>query len=187
VARLNRLVNDFLLVGRPTPPALADCDIRRTLNETLTLVEKQAGRQNIEISMKVPNDVPVLKADGVQLKTCFLNILTNAIQAMPNGGSIQLAVRTLEANGRGRCLELRFSDNGPGIPAEDRERVFTPYFSTKTTGFGLGLAITKKIVEDHGGRIYATAAPIGGTEMVMELPLPAARSTMEPAASTPAA
>lgn len=185
VARLNRLVNDFLMVGRPSPPAMADCDIRRTLNETLVLVEKQARRQGIDISQNVPADLPMLKADAVQLKTCFLNILTNAIQAMPKGGKIQLAARTLDADGRGRLLELRFADNGPGIPAEDREKVFTPYFSTKTTGFGLGLAITKKIVEDHGGRIYATTTSASGTEMVMELPLPAG-SAAEPA-SAPAA
>ena len=69
-------------------------------------------------------------------------------------------------------LTLRFADTGYGIPAEDRERVFTPYYSTRTTGFGLGLAITRKIVEDHGGRIYAADGEGLGAVIVVELPVP---------------
>jgi two-component system, NtrC family, nitrogen regulation sensor histidine kinase NtrY len=75
---------------------------------------------------------------------------------------------------------LSFADTGPGVPAEDRERIFAPYFSTKATGFGLGLAITRKIVEEHGGRIYVAEHGKPGTEMVVELPLP------KPAVARPA-
>ena len=73
-------------------------------------------------------------------------------------------------------LQLRFADTGPGIPPEDREKVFTPFYSTKATGFGLGLAITKKIVEDHGGRVFVTEDEAPGTVVVMELPLPGIRT-----------
>ncbi len=73
--------------------------------------------------------------------------------------------------GEPKTVRLRFADTGSGIPGEDREKVFTPYFSTKATGFGLGLAITRKIVEDHAGRIYVTGEESAGTVMVVELPV----------------
>ncbi|HZO99795.1 MAG TPA: ATP-binding protein, partial [Terriglobia bacterium] len=112
--------------------------------------------------------------------------ITNAIQAMPKGGRISVSALCKEMNGRDDVIEMRFADTGPGISPADRERVFAPYFSTKETGFGLGLAITKKIVEDHGGRIYATDGQMPGTVMVIELPLTRAAASRA-ALSSPAA
>ncbi len=172
IGRLNRLVNDFLAAGRQSPPDLAPCDVRATLEEALALVEKQAHAQDVAIAAELPRDLPALAADAGQMKTCFLNILTNAIQAMPRGGKIRISASSVPRNGNPAQLELRFADTGPGIPPEDREKIFAPYFSTKTTGFGLGLAITKKIVEDHGGRIYVAEDETPGTVVVVELPLP---------------
>ena len=175
ISRLNRLVNDFLAVGRQAPPIMAPWNLRATLEETLALVERQAARQGIEISTDLPADLPMLAADSGQMKTCFLNILTNALQALPQGGVIRVTARhSASANGHPELLQVRFADSGPGIPPEDREKVFAPYYSTKTTGFGLGLAITRKIVEDHGGRIFVADSETPGTEMVVELPLPGA-------------
>ncbi|HEV2175948.1 MAG TPA: ATP-binding protein [Terriglobia bacterium] len=190
VSRMNRLVNEFLTAGRQSPPALAPCDLRATVEEAVSLVEKQARLQGIEIASELPADLPTLQADAGQMKTCFLNILTNAIQAMPQGGEVRISAALLPAkpgfrpNGANKtgALQLRFADTGPGIQPADRQKIFAPYFSTKTTGFGLGLAISKKIVEDHGGRIYPAEAPtVGvsggtngharGTVMVVELPL----------------
>ena len=183
INRLNRLVNDFLAVGRQSPPALAPCDLRVTLEQAVALVERQAVRQGISITSGLPADLPILQADSGQLKTCFLNILTNAVQAMPERGEIRITAHTAHAgNGSGEVLELCFADTGPGIPADDREKVFAPYYSTRETGFGLGLAITRKIVEDHGGRIYVREGGAPGTEMVIDLPLPA-RTLAQPAAA----
>lgn len=173
IARLNRLVNDFLSVGRQMPPALAPCDLGATLGDALALAEKQSHRQNITFSTALPRDLPLFQLDAGQIKTCFLNILTNAIQAMPDGGEVQISGQTVVNSGGKECLQLRFADTGPGIPPDDREKVFTPFFSTKATGFGLGLAITKKIVEDHGGSVFVTAGARPGTVVVMQLPLPA--------------
>lgn len=177
VSRMNRLVNDFLAAGRQSPPELAECDVRVAIEEAVALAEKQASRQRVSIRMELPPGLPVLRADSAQLKTCFINLLTNAIQAMPEGGEVRISARveSLEQAEAGRpgLLTLRFADTGYGIPAEDRERVFTPYYSTRTTGFGLGLAITRKIVEDHGGRIYAADGEGSGAVMVVELPVPA--------------
>ncbi|HLY60600.1 MAG TPA: ATP-binding protein [Terriglobia bacterium] len=171
IARQNRLVNDFLAAGRQAPPALAPCDLRQTLDQAIALVEKQAHSQDITLRVEMPADMPILQADAGQMKTCFLNILTNAIQAMPSGGQIQVSALRISDNGHPGSLQLRFADSGPGIPLENRERVFNQFYSTKATGFGLGLAITKKIVEDHGGRIHADESNTHGTLIVVELPL----------------
>jgi signal transduction histidine kinase len=160
VSRLNRLVNDFLAAGRQMPPEMALCDLASITREAVTLVEKQARRQNISVVVELPADLPPFRLDAAQIKTCFLNILTNAIQAMPRGGRIRISAETLPDGGG--VLQLRFADSGPGIPPEDREKVFTPFYSTKATGFGLGLAITRKIVEDHGGRVYVAANHMPG-------------------------
>lgn len=171
ISRLNRLVNDFLTAGRQAPPQLGPCDLRATLAEAVALVEKQAQVQHVTINVQLPENLAPMQCDAGQLKTCFLNILTNAVQAMPDGGQVRV-IGTTARNGGAPCLELSFADTGPGVPAEDRERIFAPYFSTKATGFGLGLAITRKIVEEHGGRIYVAEHGKPGTEMVLELPLP---------------
>ncbi|HUU15416.1 MAG TPA: ATP-binding protein, partial [Terriglobia bacterium] len=139
-----------------------------------------AHDQGITISCALPDDLPVFDADAGQLKTCFVNILTNAIQAMPEGGEIRLAARWVSHESDPGLLELRFADSGPGIPPGDREKIFTPYYSTRATGFGLGFAITRKILEDHGGRIFVGEGEGPGAVIVIELPLsrPAlARST----------
>jgi signal transduction histidine kinase len=171
ITRLNRLVNDFLAVGRQTPPQLAPCDLKAIVEQAVSLVEKQANAQDISIVNGLPPDFPVLQADAGQLKTCFLNILTNSVQAMPHGGSIFIEARQMPGGNGGPGVQLRFCDTGPGIREEDREKIFAPYFSTKVTGFGLGLAITRKIVEDHGGRVFASRKNGQGAEMVLELPL----------------
>ncbi len=183
VSRLNRLVNDFLAAGRQSPPQLAPCDLWETLRQAIAIVEKQAEQQNVSITAELPSEPPPAQADAAQLKTCFLNVLTNAIQAMPRGGNIHVTAKVLESNGKATTVELRFADTGTGIPPSDREKIFAPFYSTKPTGFGLGLAITRKIVEDHGGSIHvAESNGSAGTIMVIELPISAADSDSETAA-----
>jgi signal transduction histidine kinase len=184
VSRLNRLVNDFLAAGRQTPPQLVECNLYETIRQAAALIEKQAHQQIITLTVDLPAEPLLFQADAAQLKTCFLNILTNALQAMPRGGGIRVTAARREANGKPGLVELRFADTGPGIPREDHEKIFAPFYSTKATGFGLGLAITRKIVEDHGGRIYVGDANGRGALIVVELPLsPPAAHLAEDAAS----
>ncbi|HLI30519.1 MAG TPA: ATP-binding protein, partial [Terriglobia bacterium] len=170
INRLNHLVNEFLSAGRQTPPHLELCDLREALKQAVTLVEKQASAQDVTIRTELAQDFPEIQADAAQMKTCFVNLLTNAIQAMPRGGHICVRARRAAENNDAETLELTFADTGPGIPSRDREKVFAPFFSTKATGFGLGLAITRKIVEDHGGRIYIRDGEEPGAVIVIELP-----------------
>jgi len=186
ITRLNRLVSDFLVVGRPTEPQLVPCDIETIVGQAVSVVENQASQQHIRIVAHLPADLPALQADAAQLKTCFLNILTNCVQAMPQGGDIQITARRISNNGGGGGhLEMRFRDTGPGIPQDDQEKVFAPYFSTKATGFGLGLAITRKIVEDHGGHVSISSENTPGTTLIVELPLPDVSVTNPSAVASP--
>ena len=168
LSRLNRLVNDFLAAGRQAPPEMAPCDLTTIIREALTLVEKQARRQSISIVVDLPADLPTFRLDAGQIKTCVLNILTNAIQAMPRGGRIQITAQSLPDASAAGLFQMRFADTGPGIPPDEREKIFTPFYSTKATGFGLGLAITKKIVEDHGGRVYVSENSTPGVAPVAQ-------------------
>ena len=171
IARQNRLVNDFLAAGRQVPLTLGPCDLREPVEQAVALVEKQALSQEISIDVELPDDLPQLEADAGQMQTCFVNVLTNAVQAMPGGGKIRVSAEYIPSNGRAGAVRVLFADTGPGIPKENREKVFAQFFSTKATGFGLGLAITKKIVEDHGGRIQVLGSEAPGAVIAIELPL----------------
>jgi len=172
ISRLNHLVNDVLTAGRQAPPTLVPCDLKATLTEALALVERQARNQSVKIELDLAQELPIFRLDPAQIKTCFLNILTNAIQAMPLGGQVRIfAVITKAPNGE-ESLDLHFADTGPGIPPAEREKVFAPFYSTKATGFGLGLAIAKKIIEDHAGRIFVDNGDTPGTDLVVQLPFP---------------
>ena len=188
ISRLNHLVNDVLAAGRQAPPTLLPCDLRATLTEAMALVEKQAGNQNIKIELDLAQELPIFRLDAAQMKTCFLNILTNAIQAMPLGGQVRIfAVITKPPNGE-ESLDLHFADTGPGIPPAERDKVFAPFYSTKATGFGLGLAIAKKIIEDHAGRVFVNNGDTPGTDLVVQLPFPQpARPEHAALAASPAA
>jgi len=188
ISRLNHLVNDVLAAGRQAPPTLVPCDLKTTLTEAVALVGRQASNQGIQIKLDLGRDLPVFRLDAAQMKTCFLNIVTNAIQAMPGGGRLRIFAVTTKAHSGAECLQLHFADTGPGIPLAEREKVFAPFYSTKATGFGLGLAIAKKIVEDHAGRVFVDNGDNPGTDLVVQLPLPqAARPERAALAASPAA
>jgi signal transduction histidine kinase len=161
-----------LAAGRQAPPTLVPCDLKVTLTEALALVEKQARNQNIKIELDLAQDLPIFRLDSAQMKTCFLNILTNAIQAMPRGGQIRVSAAITKLPQGAESLQLHFADTGPGIPRAEREKVFAPFYSTKATGFGLGLAISKKIIEDHAGQVFVTDSHKPGTDLVVQLPFP---------------
>ena len=105
-----------------------------------------------------------LRGDAELIKTCFSNLMINAIQAMPGGGSLNVSLSPDDER-----LEIKFADTGLGIMPEDLEQIFEPYYSTKDTGIGLGLPLTKKIIEEHGGEINVESAPGRGTTFTVTL------------------
>jgi len=168
--RLNRMVSDFLSYGRPPRLALRACRVDEIVDEVLSLTEAKARDQRIEIARVIPPGLPVVQADPEGLRTCFLNMAINAIQSTPAGGSLTVEAEAVR-NGAGEpTLSISFRDTGCGIAPADLERIFDPYFSTREAGVGLGLAITQRIVQDHGGEIKVDSTPGKGTTFRIDLP-----------------
>jgi len=133
-------------------------------------VEADARSAGVHVILSVPTDLPPVVADRDHLKQVMLNLILNGLQAMPGGGTL-----TIEA-ARGRDgLMLAVADTGDGIPPEALPRVFDPYFTTKAKGLGLGLAIARRIIEEHGGKIEVESQPARGSRFSVILPLEASR------------
>ncbi|QQS45398.1 MAG: HAMP domain-containing protein [Acidobacteriota bacterium] len=165
IARLNRLVSDFLSYGRPAKLKLREIDSRALIEEVRSLVSAKSALQNVRINIAQNGGSDArLMADPEQLKTCFSNLMINAVQAMPDGGSLDIDLKSSPDT-----VEIDFSDSGPGIEADAIEQVFEPYYSTKETGIGLGLPLTRKIIEEHGGEITVSSEPGRGTTFTVRL------------------
>lgn len=165
IARLKHLVNDLLNYGRPAQLAVGTVDVRKLVCDTMSLVRAQADDQGVTIIVEEPNLPAEVIGDRERLKSCLSNIAINALQAMPNGG--RLITRVEQTNG---MIEINVTDTGIGISEESLGKVFEPYFSTKQAGFGLGLAVTRKIVEEHKGTIEVASQINQGTTFTVRLP-----------------
>jgi signal transduction histidine kinase len=165
LARLNRLVTDFLGYGRPAKLKIREIDARSLIEEVRDLVNTQAEQQGVTVNIEQNGHGDAkLQADSELIKTCFSNLMINAIQAMPSGGALNISLRP--DNG---FLEIKFADTGVGIMPEDLAQIFEPYYSTKETGIGLGLPLTKKIIEEHGGKINVESGLGRGTTFTVTL------------------
>jgi signal transduction histidine kinase len=170
VARLNRLVGDFLSTGQPARLDPRPCDVGEVVRETAALVEHKAREQAIEVELDVAPGLPATVADPELLKTCFLNLVLNAFEAMPSGGRVSLVAR-LEGTPDAPAIAVLVSDTGTGMSKDTAASVFEPYFSTKEAGVGLGLALVGRIVEGHGGSITLDSMPHQGTSVRLLLPV----------------
>ena len=176
ISRLNRLVGDFLSFGKPMRLDIRPCALDEVLREVASLVDHKAKDQGITLQVEAAARLPRVTADPELLKTCFLNLMINAVDAMPDGGLLTVAIREGKAEDGEPSVEVSVSDTGQGMSPEAVESAFEPYFSTKDAGLGLGLALTHKIVSDHGGSIVLESVPEGGTTARIRLPLVAAGS-----------
>ncbi|HQR31265.1 MAG TPA: ATP-binding protein [Blastocatellia bacterium] len=166
LARLNQLVTDFLSYGRPAKLKLRELDARALVQEVRDLVIAKADEQGVKISIESNGSGDTkLIADAEQLKTCFSNLMINAVQAMPGGGELDINLLPNDEQ-----VEIEFTDTGIGILPEALEQIFEPYYSTKETGIGLGLPLTKKIIEEHGGQIEVESEVGIGTSFIVTLP-----------------
>jgi two-component system sensor histidine kinase HydH len=165
VDRLNRVVQNFLDFARPAEKERSAVDVGLLLREVLTLTRLHAQKNGVKIELEV-GETPPVQANPEQIKQAFLNLILNALQAMPDGGTLTLAAETEEDR-----LRLRLSDTGQGIPQENLERVFNPFFTTRSNGTGLGLAITHRIIQGHGGRMEVESRVGEGTTFTVILPV----------------
>jgi signal transduction histidine kinase len=122
--------------------------------------------ENIPVECILAPDLPLVRLDGQQMGQVLENLVRNAVEAMPAGGALRIEAQMVEGH-----LDLRVADDGPGVLPEDQERIFEPLFTTKRSGTGIGLAISKRLVEAHGGVITMETAPGQGTAFTVRLPL----------------
>ena len=167
VARLDGVVRGVLDLARVRPRETAACSLRRLAEETLETLAGQAEAQGVRIERAFAAGDDQVVVDPSQLKGALLNLALNALDAMPAGGTLRLATQR-----RNWSIQLHLADSGPGIPAAVRAEIFRPFFTTKTSGTGLGLSLAQRAIEDNGGTLLlAPEAPGGGAEFVIDLPL----------------
>ncbi len=166
VDRANHLISRFLEFARPLKPRLAPTDLNALADEAIGNLARQHADAAALIHKNYDPAVPPLEADAELLERVIFNLLRNALDASPPGATV--TVRTRYAQG---VAELAVLDRGQGIPPESREQIFNPFFTTKATGVGLGLAISSKIVDEHGGLIRVESEPGRGSTFLVQLPV----------------
>ncbi len=166
IFRLDTLVRDFLDYGKPLKLNMKRVNVGSLLDEVFAIIKAKAESDKIKVIRKYEY-LPDILIDTDFMKTCIFNIVLNAFQAMPGGGSL-----TLMSRKEGQRVVLGISDTGQGVAQEYLEKVFEPFFTTKSAGLGLGLATTKRIVEEHGGEIFFESAPGKGSHLILKLPVP---------------
>ncbi|WP_306536402.1 ATP-binding protein [Geobacter sp.] len=167
VRRANYMVVNFMNFGRPLKLRIADISYSELIENALPVLQEKLTEQRVAVRIAIPADLPPMRADAEMLRTCIFNFVTNAAQAMPDGGTITLgATYDREQN---RFL-LTFSDKGGGIREEDLPKIFQPWYTTREAGIGLGLAITERIVREHGGEIRVASISGTGTTFTVVLP-----------------
>ncbi len=168
--RLNRIVADLLTFARPPAPHPYAVPLSPLVEDAVRgALAEAAGKVRVELDLS--DDVPAVTVDERMMRQAFLNLAINAVQAMPQGGMLRASVRHQPGEPE---VEVRFADSGPGISPEVRARIFEPFFTTKAKGTGLGLAVVKRIIESHQGRVSLESQPGLGTTFRLYLPLDAA-------------
>jgi len=163
--RLSDLSNDFLRFARIGELRRSPVSLKRLLDDLVDFVAPSAHGANVEIKTFLSADLPVLDIDRDLLQMALLNIILNAQQAMPKGGTL-----TIQGEVRGEEVHLSFIDTGVGMPRDVLEQIFRPFYSVRPGGSGLGLPTTQKIVHAHGGRIEVHSEPGRGSKFTVILP-----------------
>jgi signal transduction histidine kinase len=171
VDRISSLVTELLEFSRPSQPNLNKEDLNKIVEKMLLLVTTESHKKNLQVVKDFHDYLPPVVLDKEQLKQVFLNILLNAIDATPENGVVTVGTKLMKRNGHQDCVQIIIHDTGKGIPHEDLDRIFTPFFTTKHQGSGLGLAISHQIVQEHNGTIEVESDENRGTSFFVTLPL----------------
>jgi len=170
ISRVEQIVAGFLDFARPPRPNPRQMDATESLAQALDGVQPRAELQGVSLSLDRSIGPVVLSADPNQLRQVFLNLLFNALDAQPKGGSIQLGLRLEEDVEHEQSVVMTVADAGPGIAPGVADRIFEPFVSTKESGLGLGLSICRRIAEAHGGTLSASDRPGGGAVFTLRIP-----------------
>ena len=168
VERARKVIHGMLGFARRMEPHLEDVEINRVLNETITFLDSYAKTNDIIIEKDLMPDLPIIASDRAELQQVFLNLLTNAVDAIGKDGKVFLTSRRIDSE-----IEVSVRDNGPGVPKEYQSRVFEPFFTTKQSGkgTGLGLSVTYTIVRNMGGTIVLDSEEGNGSTFTVRLPI----------------
>ena len=180
VARMENTIQRLLDFARPPQMKQVRQDLRETLQRALNLAEGYARQQSVSVERDCPPDPVIVNGDPEQLHQVFVNLVMNAVEAMPEGGVLKIAMQREETPEP--ICRIRFCDTGGGISEEVMQRIFEPFVTDKERGTGLGLAICRRIVEQHGGKLAAANLPQRGAVFTLELPL-----SLEPCVQSAAA
>ena len=164
--RINLIVGEFLVLAKPTAVVFKDREIKSLIKDVVTLINTQAIMNNVQIFVELESDIPMIVCEENQLKQVFINILKNAIEAMPNGGMIDVKVKAKEKDKVSIC----FIDQGPGIPEDRIPKLGEAFYTTKEKGTGLGLMTSYKIIENHDGKLKISSKINEGTTVEVILP-----------------
>jgi signal transduction histidine kinase len=188
---LSAVTEEYLRFARLPKPKLEIVPLGALIEDLIAFVRPELEGRGVHITTSLPPDLPSLRLDPGQIRQLLLNLFRNGADAMPDGGRLTIAVgvvtgtvghpvqmpddphlsTTRPLDRSTLCIEVVVTDSGPGVPAEERERIFEPFFSTKDKGTGLGLAIARQMAEDHGGALTCERAPAGGSLFRLHLPV----------------
>jgi signal transduction histidine kinase len=174
VDRICGLINDLLSFARPSKPNVAQEDMNDVVEGIARILESQAKEKAVEISRDFGADLPKVWIDREQMKQVFMNLILNAIQAMKGGGSIYVSTRQItksEAGQSARFVQVEVRDTGVGIPEDNLDHIFDPFFTSKDEGSGLGLSISHQIVQEHGGYVTVESKIGKGTSFFVNIPI----------------
>lgn len=163
--RINIIVNEFLFLAKPKEVDFKPNSIKKIINNVILLLEPQSNLKNIQLASYINDNEIDINCDENQLKQVFINILKNAMESMPNGGNVHVKINTYNDH-----ISIQFKDEGCGIPEEHLERLGEPFYTTKADGTGLGLLITKKIIQNHNGQLIVKSEVDKGTLVEILLP-----------------
>ena len=165
--RIAQLTRNLLDIARGNGRSLRDSSLSQLIDEVVALVRYEMQSSNIELESRCAEELPRVHGNSGRLKQAMLNLLLNARQAMPSGGKVVVSAEPDAAGG----VSLAVADTGCGISEEAKSRVFSPFFTTKRNGTGLGLSVTRKIVEDHGGTMRIESKPGEGARFTLRFPM----------------
>ncbi|MBI5789205.1 MAG: hypothetical protein HZA78_10160 [Candidatus Schekmanbacteria bacterium] len=172
INRVNLFLVKFLALARPQKPQLALGYLPEVVDSVLHLEYKEIERYKIQVIREYEPGLPKILFDPHQMHQVFLNLILNAIQSMPNGGILKLAVKSDKTiMNRPRYIQVEITDNGSGIDSDAMKKIFTPFFSTKPKGVGLGLSVSQQIIKRHQGQIQVKSKQGEGTTFTLILPL----------------
>jgi signal transduction histidine kinase len=165
--RINRIVEGFLRLTKPEVYHFQKENINQIIEESISALEPEIVKQGIKLSLNLNDELPLMEVDRDKLNQVFSNLIINAVEAMPRGGELKIVTENTKEN----RIRIEITDTGIGIPQEDKSKIFSPYYSTKKQGFGLGLSLIHSILQKHKAKINVKSAKGEGACFEILLPV----------------